>query len=80
MPWELRKQPDRTEFFRYEAAVNQFAPRYAQAFLCLYDLERFGGGFLVDLLRTHPKLLMGGLLLENPHFRAPGELAAVPPN
>jgi hypothetical protein len=79
MPWELRAVPDRTEFFRYEAAVNRFAPRYAQAFLCMYDLQRFGGGFLVDLLRTHPKLLMGGLILENPHYRLPDDLAA-PPN
>jgi hypothetical protein len=76
MPRELRTLPGRTEFFRYEAALNQFTPRYPQAFLCLYDLERFGGGFVVDLLRTHPKLLMGGLILENPHYRAPGEFSA----
>jgi hypothetical protein len=78
MPCEMRLLPDRTEFFRYEGALNWFAPRYPQAILCLYDLERFGGGFLVDLLRTHPKLLMGGLILENPHFRAPEDLAAPP--
>jgi len=78
MPWEMRTLPGRTEFFRYEAAVNQLAPRYPLAFLCLYDLARFGGGFLVDLLRTHPKLLMGGLVLENPHYRAPGDVAASP--
>ena len=65
-------------FFRYEAAVNAFAPRYPQAYLCLYDLALFGGGILVDLLRTHPKLLMGGLVLENPHYRPPDDLAALP--
>jgi hypothetical protein len=75
MPLEMSALPGRTDFFRYEEAVNRFAPRYAQAYLCLYDLARFGGGILVDLLRTHPKLLMGGLLLENPHYRPPGELA-----
>jgi hypothetical protein len=80
MPWEMRKLPERNDFFRYEAALNRFAPRYPQAFLCLYDLERFGGGFLVDLLRTHRKLLMGGLMLENPHYRPPDDLAAAPPN
>lgn len=70
MPRELQSQP-RSEFIRYEAEVNRFAPRYPQAYLCLYDLDRFGGGILVDLLRTHPKLLMGGLLLENPHYQPP---------
>jgi MEDS: MEthanogen/methylotroph, DcmR Sensory domain len=77
MPWEMRTLPGRTEFFRYEGALNRFAPRYPQAILCLYDLDRFGGGFLVDLLRTHPKLLMGGLVLENPHYRPPEELATL---
>jgi hypothetical protein len=52
MPWEMRTLPGRTEFFRYEGELNRFAPRYPQAILCLYDLDRFGGGFLVDLLRT----------------------------
>ena len=78
MPFEMRLLPGRSEFFRYEGALNRFAPRYPQAILCLYDLERFGGGFIVDLLRTHPKLLMGGLILENPHYRAPDDLAALP--
>jgi hypothetical protein len=78
MPFEMSTLPDRAEFFRYEAAVNAFAPRYPQAYLCLYDLALFGGGILVDLLRTHPKLLMGGLVLENPHYRPPDDLAALP--
>ena len=78
MPWAMRLLPSRSEFFRYEAELNRFAPRYPQAILCMYDLQRFGGGILVDLLRTHPKLLMGGLIVENPHFRAPGDLVALP--
>jgi hypothetical protein len=68
---------DRTEFFRYEAALNLFAPRYPQVMICLYDLQRLGGGVIVDLMRTHPKLLMGGLVLENPHYRAPDDFAAL---
>jgi hypothetical protein len=76
MPWALRDLPARAEFFRYEAAVNAFATRYPQGFLCMYDLTLFGGGFLVDLLRTHPKLLLGGLVLENPHYIPPDQLVA----
>jgi hypothetical protein len=76
VPWDVRNQPLRSDFFRYEAALNGYAPRYPQTLLCLYDLSRFGGGFLVDILRTHPKLLMGGLILENPHFRPAGDFVA----
>jgi hypothetical protein len=78
-PVQIMSTPsERSEFFRYEAAVNRFAPRYPQTMVCLYDLQRFGGGIIVDLLRTHPKLLMGGLILENPHYREPEDLAALP--
>jgi hypothetical protein len=73
VPLDVRTPHLRTAFFRYEAALEGFAPRYPQTLLCLYDLARFGGGFLVDILRTHPKLLMGGLILENPHYRPAGD-------
>jgi hypothetical protein len=39
----------------------------------MYDLERFGGGVVVDLLKTHPKLLLGGVLIDNPHALTPDE-------
>jgi hypothetical protein len=31
---------------------------------------------LVDLLRTHPKLLIGGLVIDNPHYLSPEEFLA----
>ena len=61
----------REEWFHYESDFNRFLEGHPDTIICLYDLERFGGGFMIDLLRTHPKLLMGGLLLENPHWRRP---------
>jgi hypothetical protein len=78
MPLKMNTPSGRAEFFRYEAVITQFARSSTQAYLCMYDLERFGGGIVVDLLRTHPKLLMGGLVLENPHYRPPDDLAALP--
>ncbi|HWD71626.1 MAG TPA: MEDS domain-containing protein [Actinomycetota bacterium] len=74
MPWELHDLPDeREEFFRYEAELNRFAPRYPQAIICLYDLSHFGGGILLDLLRTHPKLVVSGQLVENPYYLPPDQ-------
>ena len=77
MPAEWEGIP-RAEWFHYEAELNRFLVRYPQYIVCLYDLGRFGGRFMIDLLRTHPKLLIGGLLLENPHWIPPEELAAPP--
>jgi hypothetical protein len=76
MPGDWQRMP-RTDWFHYESELNRFLLRYQQIVVCLYDLEQFGGSFTIDLLRTHPKLLMGGLLLENPHWIPPASL--VPP-
>jgi hypothetical protein len=74
MPWALHDLPDeREEFFRYEAELNRFTPNHPQAILCLYDLGHFGGGILLDLLRTHPKLVVSGQLVENPYYLRPDQ-------
>ena len=74
--WVLEGPPGAEEFIDYESQLNNFAPRYPQVILCLYDLERFGGGMIVDILKTHKKLLLGGLVLENPHSLTPDEFRA----
>ncbi len=74
--WVLEGPPGAEEFIDYESQLNNFAPRYPQVILCLYDLERFGGGMIVDVLKTHKKLLLGGLVLENPHYLTPDEFRA----
>jgi hypothetical protein len=64
------------EFMSYESELNRFAQQHPVSILCLYDLDAFGGGILVDLMKTHPKLLLGGMLLENPHALSPDEFLA----
>jgi hypothetical protein len=60
----------------YESELNHFLPRYPQVILCLYDLERFDGEVVVDVLKTHPKLLVGCTMLENPYYVEPEEFLA----
>jgi hypothetical protein len=64
------------EFLSYESELNRFVDEHPVSILCLYDLAAFGGGILVDLMKTHPKLLLGGMLLENPHALSPDEFLA----
>jgi hypothetical protein len=66
MPEGLRTVPGGIEaFMDYEAELNLFTKRHPQQVLiCMYDLDLFGGGIIVDLLRTHPRLLLGGLVLD----------------
>jgi hypothetical protein len=74
--WTLKELPGLYDFMTYEAELNRFLPRYPQVILCLYDLDHFGGQILVDILKTHPKVLMGGTVLENLHYLEPDEFLA----
>jgi len=76
MSWALGDLPSLDELSRYESEFNRYVVRYPQMALCLYDLERFGGGILVDVLKTHPKILLGGMVLDNPHYLTPEEFLA----
>jgi hypothetical protein len=37
----------------------------------MYDLELFGVSMLVDVLKTHPRVLSGSTVLANPHYLTP---------
>jgi signal transduction histidine kinase len=58
---------------RYEAKFNLRPHRDRDPVICIYDLARHSGAFIIDVLRTHPMILIGGLLQENP-FYVPPEL------
>lgn len=80
MTWALRDLPGVEQLLAYEARLNDFLPRYPQVILCLYDLEQFSDGqILLDILRTHPKVLLSGQLLDNPWYTEPEEYLALRP-
>ena len=76
MSWSLQPLPGVDSLLEYESELNRFLPRYPQVILCMYDLDLFDGQVVVDLLRTHPKLLLCGSLLDNPYYLKPDEFLA----
>jgi hypothetical protein len=60
-------------FFREQ---EERVPRYPLVLLCLYDLDQLRGDLFVDILRSHPKVLLGSTVLENLYYVPPDELAA----
>jgi len=73
--WSLRDVvPDRNELLVLESEMNRFLPLFPQVIVCLYDLERLGGGIVVDLLKTHSRVLVGGAIVENPYCMTPDEV------
>lgn len=77
MSWVLPQPEGADEFFVYESAVNKVVEGTSALFMCMYDLERFGVSMLVDVLKTHPKVLLGGAVLDNPHYLTPTEYLAL---
>jgi hypothetical protein len=55
-------------WFTWEAEVVEFAPRYPQFIMCLYDLNRYAGELIMSVLRTHPRIFVNGLVLNNPYY------------
>jgi len=41
--------------------------------ICAYDLTKFAGDVVIDVMRTHPLVIVGGILQENPFFVPPDE-------
>jgi hypothetical protein len=73
MEWSLRQSPGVEQLVEYECRLNHILPRYDDVVVCTYDLGRFGAEVVVDILRTHPMVIIGGLLHENPFFVPPDE-------
>jgi len=71
MEWALEDRPGIDGLLQYEAKAN-LAP-FEDPVVCAYDLSRFGADVVVDVMRTHPLIIIGGILQENPFFVPPDE-------
>ena len=47
--------------------------RFDDVVVCTYDLNRFSATGVMDILRTHPQVIVGGILQENPFYVPPEE-------
>lgn len=77
MTWARRQFPGVEGLVEYEAELNKVVAGRDQVVLCMYDLDQFTGSVVVDLLRTHPRLLVCGTVIDNPYYLEPQEFLAV---
>jgi DcmR-like sensory protein len=73
MEWALVDLPGVDDLIEFETQVNYVCPKYDDAVICSYDLSKFGASVVMDALRTHPAVIIGGLLQENPFFVPPDQ-------
>jgi hypothetical protein len=74
MEWALVDLPGITDMIEFETRVNFVVPKYHDAVICAYDLSKFPASIVMYALRTHPLVIIGGLLQENPFYVDPDQL------
>jgi hypothetical protein len=73
MDWLYLDKPALNNLVEYEARLNQALSRYNAPVICNYDLSKVSASVAMDIMRTHPFVIIGGLLRENPFFVPPEE-------
>jgi len=61
------------DWVAYEARLNWMLPKYPDPVVCAYETSKQSGGLIMDLLRTHPVVIAGGMVHANPFFMPPDE-------
>jgi MEDS: MEthanogen/methylotroph, DcmR Sensory domain len=64
----VRKSIDQRAWFATESEVSEFAPRYPQFIMCLYNLDLYDGETVMYVLRTHTRIWVNGLIITNPYY------------
>jgi hypothetical protein len=74
MEWALEDRPGVADIVEYESRLNYVLPKYDDTVVCTYDLAKFSASAVMDILRTHPMVIVGEVMQENPFYTPPDVL------
>jgi hypothetical protein len=61
------------DLIEYESRLEEVLAQYEDPVVCVYDTNQLGAGVALDLLRTHPQAIIGGVFHANPFYVPPAE-------
>ncbi len=73
MDWSVKDQSHVDDVIEFESRVNEVWRRHEDAVICTYHLGQFRGDEVIDIMRTHPMVIIGGILQQNPFYIPPHE-------
>lgn len=79
MNWAESAMPGTEQLIEYEARANEIwndTSRPLDPVICSYDIRRFSADLVVSAMQTHPVLLIGGIVQENPFYVEPERFLA----
>jgi HD-GYP domain-containing protein (c-di-GMP phosphodiesterase class II) len=68
MTWVSARLPGVEKLIEYEAKLNLFFPNSRSSALCQYHEDRFEPDVLIDVLHTHPAVVIYGEVCANPYY------------
>ncbi|MBV8086123.1 MAG: MEDS domain-containing protein [Chloroflexi bacterium] len=68
MEWALQDRPGVGDLVEYEYRANAVLAQHKHIGCCIYNLRKFMGDVIMDIVRTHPLVIVGGVLHQNPFF------------
>lgn len=74
MSWALGRAPGVDALVEYEARFNEVRTRQNDTVICTYDSARFAAATMLDILRAHPVVLLGGVPQDNGLYTTPTAL------
>ncbi len=73
MDWAVEGESHVENVVEFESRVNDVWSRHDDAVICTYHLTKFGGDTVMDIMQTHPMVIIRGILWQNPFFVPPEE-------
>ena len=73
MDWAVDDRSRVDDVIEFESRVNDVWLHHDDAVICTYHLGQFSGDAVIDIMRTHPMVIIGGILQQNPFFVPPDE-------
>ncbi|UCE44747.1 MAG: MEDS domain-containing protein [Methanobacteriota archaeon] len=73
MSWQRTDAPGTDMMMSYEARLNNLCGESGPTLLCQYEEPLFDHATLIDVIRTHPRVVLDGEWCVNPHYMPPDE-------
>ncbi|MGY4435183.1 hypothetical protein ACVWWO_007660 [Bradyrhizobium sp. F1.13.1] len=61
------------DWVEYETRLNSVLPNFDDVVICTYDVNLLNTALAIDIPRTRPVVVLGGVLVENSFFTNPAE-------
>jgi PAS domain S-box-containing protein len=73
MAWALCTGNGTARLIEYQSKLNRFFRDHDARGICQYDRRLFSPELLLDVIRTHPVVVSGGMVSKNPYYVPPDE-------